>query len=258
MTTVDTNELCPTPIDRSTWTLPTYLIPTRTEGNSTFRSMPTGFQNGHTADIEARLAFYDGPENIDELVADAVANKSPITVLKHSTNYLGTQGAFIRQGTAFAGSRGPAYLPIGHRSRGYVLEGVIDLITEKGQGPVNALAGRWYKGTRVPLTTELTLEDLKNATEANPVAAIYSHPGFDAGTDTVPGCVWIITEANDEIADGYLWTPPSHLCSEHGSTYVKDIVGIAALSLVAPRITFADCFSLPEDPKEAYQAIFGN
>jgi hypothetical protein len=149
-------------------------------------------------------------------------------------------------------------MPRGHRTRGYVLDGVIDLITDNNPVSVTTLAAKWYLGTNVPLTTELTKEALYTATNASPIAAIATYPaGLGDNPRQVSGCVWIITEVRGDMPSGYLWSPTSSVYSGPQTTNVNDIVGIAALSLASPKITPADCSQLPRDPKEAYRSIFG-
>jgi hypothetical protein len=222
-----------------------------------FRSyrIEAGNRGAGSADVRARLGVYESPSDLEQRLSAGAENRSKVTVLRAGENFLGAPGVSILQGSLFQGSRGVALMPTGNRTKGISLNGVIDLIDNSLAVSVDELAKRWHLGTGLPTTSKLTKEALHGATESKPIGVLYTHPGF--GDGDVPGCVWIIVSADDEIAEGYLWCPASQLVSEHGSTYLVDILESGALTTSAPQITFGDCFDLPEDTRAAYQAIFG-
>ena len=228
------------------------------DGRFITHTITMGTANGEGADTLARKAAYPTPVDLEQRLALAADTGAKVTVLIVGETMFGAAGAQIRRGTLFNGSRGGvAILPTGSRTKGIVLKGAVDLIESAKPGDVTELARRWYFGTGLPLTGKLTEEDLKKATSKNLVAVLWTHPGFEGGGTPTPGCVWLIDGVANGIANGYLWCPPSELESEHGSTYVKDIVRTGALSLTAPVVTEEGCYDLPADRKGAYQAIFG-
>jgi hypothetical protein len=136
------------------------------------------------------------------------------------------------------------------------LEGAIDVIESPHYrfAVVVELAERWCRDTWIPPTRPLTVADLVHASIEEPIAVVWTHPGFGEGS--VPGCVWYIDQADEEVANGFLWCPPSTLVSEHGSVYVVDLLDTGALTLYPPTVRFAECFDLPRSPRAAYQAMF--
>ncbi len=216
-------------------------------------------------DIAARVAAYPVPENLDETIAAAIASNETVTVLKVGEGYFGGSFPQIIQGKLFNGSRGVGFLPTGKRTQGFVLKNPLDIIPGNKPAAVAELNRRWYESTGLPATEPLTLDALRGASEENPIAVIYTHPGFD-GDGPTPGCVWYIDyyeededqEPGTGIAGGYLWCPDdSGLFSEHGSTYAKDILKGGALVPKKPNVNFKGMMDLPGDRREAYEQLFG-
>jgi hypothetical protein len=257
MVTTKTNDAPPaggydvTKADRAIWTLSN---PVKTGTSSGFTM--TLNAGDVTTSIQARKACYPTHTTVDADVQAALENGYPVTILTIGESMFGTPAAVIRQGHFFNGSRGLGFLPTGKRKNGVSLANVpvLDILLEAKPESVTEIARRWYDETGVPHAGPLSRKVLQATTEKHPVALLYTHPGFGGGR--VPGCVWIITHADDEIAEGYLWCPPSELTSEHGSTYLRDLTD-AAMVTQPPKVTFAQCFNLPEDTREAYRAIFG-
>jgi hypothetical protein len=260
--TLVTTTVAPIPkkIDRSTWSLSLASHEDREEraDGITRYTITMGTANGEGADTLARKAAYSVPTDLGERIQIGADTRAKATVLVVGETMFGAAGAQIRQGSLFNGSRGGVgFMPTGNRTKGIVLKGAIDLLDSVKPSDVTELARRWYFGTGLPLTAKLTEEALKKATQKHPVAVIWTHPGFGQGGTATPGCVWLIDGVSNGIADGFLWCPPSELESEHGSTYLKDILPTGALSLTDPIISAAECYDLPADRVGAYQAIFG-
>lgn len=217
-------------------------------------------------DNEARLAAYPKPADLDDKIAAAIANGEPVTILKVGDGMFGGKFPTIMQGKLFTGSRGGVgFLPTGKRTQGIVLKGAIDIIPNNKPASVTELNRRWYEDVGIPPTEPLTIEALKGASEEDPIAVVWTHPGFDSDGRT-PGCVWYINYYEEEdgqepgtgIAGGYLYCPPGGgLTSEHGSTYAKDILRDGALVSTKPKVNFKGMTDLPDEPAEAYREIFG-
>jgi hypothetical protein len=245
----------PRPSGRATWSFDRPLEPAANDHGVTTYVIEVGPLGQNATDIQARLEVYPRDETLADRLTAAGETRSKVTVLLSGENFLGCPRAEIAQGTVFLSSRGPALIPTGKRTHGFSLKGAVDMIEGATAAAVTELNNRWYTRTSLPPTTKVTPAMLKGASKANPLCVLWTHPGFDGGR--VPGCVWFLDEVDDEIANGYLWCPPSTLFSEHGSTYVKDILDGAAV-IVPPAISFAACFDLPTDALEAYRIIFGN
>jgi hypothetical protein len=217
-------------------------------------------------DIAARHAAYPKPDDLDDRLQAAVASGEPVTILKVSEGYFGGGIPSIMQGKLFNGRSGQiGFLPTGKRTQGIVLKGALDMVDNAKPAAVAELNRRWYEETHLPPTVPLALDALKSATEENPIAVLYTHPGFEPDQRT-PGCVWYIDyyeededgEPGSGIAGGYLWCPEdSGLYSEHGSTYGKDILKDGALVSTKPKINFAGMMELPSDRLGAYSQLFG-
>lgn len=214
-------------------------------------------------DVAARVVAYPKPENLDETITAAIESGEPVTVLKVGEGMFGGRFPQIIQGKLFQGSRGLGFLPTGKRTQGFTLKGPLDVIPGNKPAAVAELNRRWYDSTGIPPTEPLTIDALRSASEENPIAVLYTHPGF--GDGPTPGCVWYIDyyEAEDDdpdngIAGGYLYCPPeSGLFSEHGSTYAKDILKSGALVSTKPKVNFEGMTKLPDDDRsEAYRQIF--
>jgi hypothetical protein len=216
-------------------------------------------------DISARIAAYEKPNDLDEKIADAIASNEPVTVLSVGDGAFGGSFPRIVQGKLFRGRSGDvAFLPTGKRTQGFKLKTPLDIISDKKPASITELNRRWYEGTGIPPTEPLTLEMLRGASEENPIALIYTHPGFDG--EPTPGCVWYIDyyeededqEPGTGIAGGYMWAPDDHgLTSEHGSTYAKEILTKGAVVPLKPGVNFKTMTELPEDRAGAYKQLFG-
>jgi hypothetical protein len=159
-----------------------------------------GSHNAASTDAAARVAVYPINDSLDRDVADAAASGTRVTVLKVGTDMYGGSFPVIYQGRVFLGGSGEYGILPGRKTRnGYKLSGTLDLIPDATTGAVAELTRRWYCETSLPSTTKLTREALNAATEDNPIAVIWTHPGFGSGA--VPGCVWYINRVEDEIAN---------------------------------------------------------
>ena len=216
-------------------------------------------------DIAARVAAYPKPGDLDDRIQAAITTGQPITILTVSEGMFGGGHPQVMQGKLFDGRSGRiGFLPTGKRTQGIVLKNPLDIIDNVKPAAVTELNRRWYEETHLPPTEPLALDALRNASEENPIAVLYTHPGFD-GSGPTPGCVWYIDYYEEEegaepgtgIAGGYLWCPDdSGLYSEHGSTYAKAIMKGGALVSTKPKVGFAGMTELPGDRLGAYQRIF--
>lgn len=248
----------PKPLARGHWVLEPFTE--RFVGTTFVRTeVNLGANHGAAADLLARRAVYPMPTDLDERLTAAMASGERVTALvvrDGSSNGWGIPSASIYSGRVFPGQRGPGILPVGKRTNGFSLTGIVDLAEGRLSDPALEMHRRWYENTVLPPSAPLRLDDLASASDSHPAAVLWTHPGFGGGR--VPGCVWIVTDVSREndIADGYLWCPPSELVSEHGSIELSRLVREGALVSTPPRITFADCFNLPTETLEAYRAIF--
>ncbi len=245
----------PVSVERGLWSVEAHAIMAEPVGDLIRRVIPAGTRNSVAADLLARLSVYPRPADLDERLERAADNGTRVTALYHGETYFGAPYVSIRQGRLFHGQRGVGILPPGGRTKGFVLNNVVDLIEDPAKNPVAALGRRWYDQTILAPTTPVTLEALNGASEDHPIAVVWTHPGFGSGA--VPGCVWYVDGVEDEIANGFLYCPPSELISEHGSIEVGRLVNEGALVLAEPRVRFAQLFDLPSEPLAAYRAIFG-
>jgi len=243
--------------ERANWGLETFdnRLPEATDSVFTRRTIGVGTRQPEATDHLARKVVYSIPTDLEARLKEAALHGTKVTVLRSGETFLGAPVADIRQGTLFFGARGLGLLPTGKRSNGILLGTALDLIESAKPGDVTELATRWIEGTGLPLTELVTREKLALASANNPLAVLWTHPGFDG--ERVPGCVWVIDEVRDDIANGYLWVPESSLVSEHGSIEVKHLIDTGALVSSAPRIGFGDCFNLPTSTREAYRDLFG-
>jgi hypothetical protein len=255
MVTATTNDVL-TPVERAVWSVTTYDPRPVTEGGFIRRTIEVGRSGPQAGEMLARLEAYQGPtpDEITECINRALTTQAKVTVLRRGENYLGAPFFQVRQGRLFQGSKGVALLPTGKRTHGIVLGDVVDIVEGASQVELDLLASRLTEGTGLPSTSRLCAEDLEDVSSANPLAVLWTHPGFGSGA--VPGCVWIIDSVEDDIVNGYLWCPPSELCSEHGSVEVKDLMVSGARIDAGLKISIDQAHNLPEDPAEAYTALF--
>jgi hypothetical protein len=253
----------PTPVlsERGIWNIEHASKPQPVDRGNGIISTTYSLQGEPSAnvDVEARIAAYPVPENLEERIQDALASGTPVTILKAGSGGLGAHSAQIVQGRLFTARGGAlALLPTGKRSQGFLVRGALDMIDDAKPAAVTELNRRWYESTHLPVTVPLTRDVLLTATEENPVVFLYTHPGFGDGRE--PGCVWFIDDfqGEDDIANGFLWCPEgSALTSEHGSTYLSDALRGGALVPVTPSIDFAGMFELPSERLAAYARLFG-
>ena len=234
--------------------------PVRTGWGSGIVLSLTGEPSANT-DIAARIAAYPSPDDLEERMDSLTADAASVTILRKATGTWGATIPVIQQGRLFRGASGDVgLLPTGKRTNGIRLrrEDVLDIVPDTKPASVDELNRRWYDSTGLPPTEPLTVEALRGASEENPIAVVWTHPGFGEGP--TQGCVWYIDDyqEEDDIANGFCWVPDtSGLYSEHGSVYGKDILKAGALVSGGPKVKFSDLFSAPKEPREAYQYLFG-
>jgi len=247
----------PAKVSRARWNLPVHddaallARPEMFPGMRGGQVWECGARGPRATDTLARAAAYPVPSGL----AARLIPGTKVTVLLQLETQLGAPRTEILQGTLFQGARGLCLLPTGKRNNGVRLPRVLDLIEGTAPAAVEELAARWYISTELPPTTELKREALEGVSETSPLAVLWTHPGFGGGP--VPGCVWYIDYIEDEIGGGYCWCPESELVSEHGSFYLTDLLGSAALVLAPPAVDFGQCLALPTDTREAYRVLFG-
>lgn len=240
--------------ERGLWMLEPHRIVHPEINGMTRTEIPIGARNSVGADLSARLAVYPVPEDLNERLA-ALVGQPKSTVLYHGENYFGSPYVNIRQGRLFTTDNGFAILPLGRRTNGYRVTGALDVIDATAKDPVKDLWRRWYSETGLPPTLPVTREALMGASQRHPVAVLWTHPGFGGGA--VPGCVWYVTQVANEIANGYLYCPPSELESEHGSIEIGHLLREGALVCSEPQASFEQVFDLPSEARDAYRVLFG-
>lgn len=233
----------------------------KSDGAVTVTVMSLGGEPSANTDVRARVAAYPTPEDIDDRLGRLADEGERVTILRAGTGMFGASTPIIQQGRVFRAQGGVlGFLPVGKRTKGLRLSGVLDVVENTKPSAVDDLNRRWYESTGLPATEPLTTEALRGASRENPIAVVWTHPGFDGGEGRTEGCVWYIDDyqEEDDIANGYCWCPSdSGLSSEHGSVYGKDILRTGALVNGGPRVNFSEMMSAPEGRRDAYSYMFG-
>jgi hypothetical protein len=218
-----------------------------------------GTRGPSAVDTFARLGAFGVPAGLDERIDAAVRSRAPTTVLMAGDNGWGAPFIYIIQGRLSRPGSALFLVPTGSRTRGYTLIDplrIIDILDATGPTAVDEMAQHWFDRTVLPLTRQMTADDLATARVGKPVALVTTHPGFGGGE--VPGCIWLVSSVDGDVAWGYLWCPEAELCSEFGSIAVRDLLSSSALVTEQPSGSESDWLNLPTGTTDAYRALFPN
>lgn len=208
-----------------------------------------------SARLAAAVDTWDRPADVQDRLDVGAANNDKVTLLLRRENRFGGGSVTVDEVKLAHGSAGQlAYLPKGKRSNGYVLRADNVLEVRDGWGQSRQMADAWHAHAyEVPPVAELTQADLDALPGYGPNGApskigltvLGTHPGF--GDGRAAGCVWFLTDydAEDDIANGYMWAPPeSGLTSEHGSIHGEQLRRWGGRTNTPDGFEFADCMDL--------------
>jgi hypothetical protein len=205
-----------------------------TEGGFTVTRFTVGGEPWAAANVHAAVdewpRVHGHLTNVDGLLGDKMGEK--VTIVRTGENMMGSAMVVAQEGKLFQGSRGPAILPKGARTKGYGIKPETVLAVIDGYRTDVAVAMCEAVTARLPKLVKLTQERL----EALPAPAM-SETGTDCtlavfGTwrmpdGDCPGAIWLCGEYDKEndIVDGcVIYLRPEHGESEHGSVYGQQLL----------------------------------
>lgn len=174
----------------------------------------------------------------------------------------------IYEGTGTRSLR-PMLMAKASRSKGWMLDDINIVAVKKGYGGVQALTDYYNElSSAVPSVDPVDFEGVPSSDDndgseepPNEIAAVYLVDGPDFGAGSTAGCLWLVTDTQDNgaIANGYFWAPDGGTSfSEHGSISAEDLAKRGGrIRDYKPGLTFEAVMNgvLGGDRKSAYSAI---